>query len=75
MVAGEAAGLSCSVGKESAYNAGDLSLIPSLGRSSGERERLPTPAFWPGEFLELYSSWGLKELDMTEPLSLSQVLV
>ena len=35
------------------------------------RERLPTPVFWPGEFHRLYSSWGHKELDMTERLSLS----
>ena len=31
------------------------------------RERLPTPAFLPGEFHELYSPWG----HMTEQLSLS----
>ena len=30
------------------------------------RGRLPTPVFWPEE----YSSWGHKELDMTEQLSL-----
>ena len=60
-----------SAGKESAYNAGDLDLIPGLGRSSGEGERLPTPIFWPGEFHGLYSLWGCKELDMTEQLSLS----
>ena len=34
------------------------------------RERLPTPVFWPGES-HGYSPWGLKELDMTERLSLS----
>ena len=32
-------------------------------------ERLPTPVFWPGEFHELYSPWGCKELDTTEQLS------
>ena len=102
-----------SVGKESACNAGDRSLIPGLGRSPGEgigyplqyswaslvaqpvknppvmwetwvdpwvgtipwrRERLPTPVFWPGEFHELYSPWGLKESDTTEWLSLSLTL-
>ena len=26
-----------------------------------EKERLPTPVFWPGEFHGLYSSWGSKE--------------
>ena len=31
-----------------------------------EKERLPTPIFWPGEFHGLYSPWGHKESDMTE---------
>ena len=53
--------------KESVCNAGDLGSIPGLGRSPGKvRERLPTPVFWPGEFQELCSPWGRKELDMTE---------
>ena len=30
-----------------------------------ERERLPTPVFWPGEFHGL-CPWGCKESDMTE---------
>ena len=30
------------------------------------RERLPTPVFWTGEFLGLYSPWGPKESDRTE---------
>ena len=54
-----------STGKESACTVGDLGSILELGRS------LPTPVFWPGEFHGLYSSWGCKELDMTELLSLS----
>ena len=36
-----------------------------------EKERLPTSVFWPGEFHELCSHWGHKELDTTERLSLS----
>ena len=42
-------------GKESACNAGDLCLIPGLGRSPRvgkipwRRERLPPSVFWPGE--------------------------
>ena len=36
-----------------------------------EKERLPTPVFWPREFHGLYSPWGCKELDTTEQLSLS----
>ena len=55
-----------SAGKESACNAGDLGLIPGLGKSPGKREWLPTPVFWPGEFCGLYSPWGHKESDTTE---------
>ena len=51
-------GLPCgSAGKESACSAGDLGLIPGLGRS-------------PGELHGLYSPWGRKESDTTERLSL-----
>ena len=58
-----------SVGKESACNAGDLALIPGLGRSPGRMERLPTAVFWPGELHGLYNPWGRKESDTTERLS------
>ena len=44
---------------------------PWVGKIPWRRERLPTPVFWPGEFLGLYSPWGCKELDMTEWLSFS----
>ena len=57
-------------GKESACNAGDLGLIPGLGKIPWKREQLSTPVFWPGEFHGLYSPWGGKESDMTEKLSL-----
>ena len=40
-----------------------------------EKERLPTPVFWPGEFHGQYSPWDHKELDRTEQLSLSGVEV
>ena len=36
-----------------------------------EKERLPTPVFWSGEFYGLYRPWAYKELDTTERLSLS----
>ena len=43
---------------------------PWVGRIPWRRERLPTPVFGPGEFHELYSPYGHKESDTTEPLSL-----
>ena len=60
-------------GKASAYNAGDLDLIPGLGRSPGEGNGNP---LLPGKShgwrsLVGYSPWGHKELDMTEQLHLS----
>ena len=36
-----------------------------------EKEQLPTPVFWPGQFHGLYSPLGHKESDMTKRLSLS----
>ena len=62
-------------GKESACNAGDLGLIPGLGRSPGEGKGYPLQLFWPGEFAGLYSPWGRKELDTTERLSTVYVCV
>ena len=50
---------------------GNLGSIPGLGISPGEREWVPTPVFWPGEFQGLYSPWGRKELDTAEWLTLS----
>ena len=44
---------------------------PWVGKIRLRREQLPTPIFWPGEFLGLCSPWGHKELDTTERLSLS----
>ena len=42
----------------------------SLGWEESPGEGLPTPVFWPREFHGLYSSWGRKESDMTERISL-----
>ena len=60
-----------SVGKESAYNAGDLSSIPGLGRSPGVRNG--NPLQYPCLEISLgqrslagYSPWGFKESDTTE---------
>ena len=49
--------------KESTCNAGDLGLIPGVGKIPWRREWLPTPVFLPGEFhaqksLVGYSLWG-----------------
>ena len=60
-------------GKASAYNAGDLGLIPGSGRSPGWRKCQPTPVCLPGKShgwssLAGYSPWGLKESEMTELL-------
>ena len=38
---------------------------PWVGKIPWERERLPTPVFWPGEFHGLYSPWDCKESDTT----------
>ena len=38
-----------SVGKESAYNVGDVDSIPGLGRFPWRRKWQPTPVFLPGE--------------------------
>ena len=56
--------------KESACNAGDMSLIPGLGRSPGEGNDYPL------QYSGLENSrdnipWGHRELDMAKQLSLS----
>ena len=40
-----------------------------------EKERQPSPLFWPGEFHGLYGPWGHKESDTTEQLSLHFISV
>ena len=46
--------------------------VQSLGCEDPlQKERLPTPVFWPAEFHGLYSPWGPRESDTTEQLSLS----
>ena len=58
-------------GKASAYNEGNLGLIPGSGGSPGEGNANPTPVLLPGKSHELrilvgYSPWGRKESDTTE---------
>ena len=59
--------------KESTCNAGDLGLLPVLGRSPGKGIG-NLPVFLPGKshgqrILGGYSPWGPEESDMTEQLS------
>jgi len=59
-----------SAGKESACNAGDLSLIPGLGRSPGEGKGYPLQYSGLENSMD-YSPWDQKESDRTKQLSLS----
>ena len=56
-------------GKDFACNAGDLGSILGSGRSSGEGNGYPFQYSCLEKNLECYSSWGLKESDMTEQLT------
>ena len=58
-----------SVGKESACNVADLDLILGLGRSPGEGKGYSLQ--YSSLENSMDSSWGCKESDMTEQLSLS----
>ena len=60
-----------SAGKESACNAGDLDLIPELGRSPGEGNGSPLQYSGLENSMDYISPWGLKESNRTEKLSLS----
>ena len=58
-----------SVGKESACSAGDLGLIPGLGRSPGEGKGYPLQYFSLDNFMDCISPWGcntrLRHFDFT----------
>ena len=67
-----------SAGKESACNVGDQGLIPGLGRSPGEGKGYPLQYSGLVNSMDcivhgIIKSWGYKELDTTEWLSLSLV--
>jgi len=53
-----------SVGKEAAFNAGDPSSIPGLGRSPGEGKGYPFQYSGLENSMD-YSPWDCKESDMT----------
>ena len=41
--------------------------VSSLGWEDAlEKERLPTPVFWPGEFYGLYSPWAYTETQLRD---------
>ena len=52
--------------KASAYSAGDLGLIPELGRSNGDGKGSPLQCSGLENPMGLYSPWGRKESDTTE---------
>ena len=60
-------------------NAGDAGLISGSVRSPGQGNGNSAPVFLPGKFhgqrsLEGCSSWGCKELDTTERLSMHAII-
>ena len=57
-----------SAGKESACNAGDLGLIPGLGKHPGEGKGYPLQCSGLENSMAVH---GIAESDMTEELSLS----
>ena len=58
-----------SAGKESAFNAEDLGLIPRLGRSTGEGKVYPLQCSGLENSMDCTSLEGRKESDTTEQLS------
>ena len=66
--------------KESTYNTEDQCLIPGLGKFPGEENGNPFLYFLPGKShgqrsLVGYSPWGCKEVETTEGLTLSSLVV
>ena len=55
-----------STGKESTCKAGDLGLIPGLGRSPGEGKSYPLQYSGLENSVDCNSPWGHKETDTTE---------
>ena len=54
-----------------AGNAGDMGLVPQLGRFPQRRKWQPSPVFFPGKShgqrsLMVYRPWGCKESDKAE---------
>ena len=64
-----------SAGKESTCNAGDLGSIPGLGRYPGEGNSYPLQCSGLENSMDCIVHGGHKESDMTERLSLSNVLL
>jgi len=64
-----------SAAKESTCNAGDLGLIPGLGRSPGEGKATHSSILARRIPWALQSAWSHKELDRTKQLSLTHPLL
>ena len=67
-------------GKESACQCRRCRSNPRVGKIPWRRKWQPTPVFLPGEShgqrsLVGYSTWGLKESDMTEQLSMHDKII
>ena len=64
-------------GKKSTCNAGDLGLIPGLGRSPGEGKGYPVQYSGLENSIDcmVHGSIGHKELDMTKQLSLGFIFI
>ena len=60
------ASLGAQLVKETACNVGRSGFDSWVEKIPWRKERLPTPVFWPGEFLGLYSPWGHKESNMSD---------
>ena len=61
-----------SVGEQSTFNEGDPGSIPGPERSPGEAKGYPLQYSGLENSMDSTSPWSLKELDMTEQLSLSK---
>ena len=62
--------MSGSDGEESACNAGDLGLIPGLGKSPGEGDGNPLQYSGLENSTDRGAWWAISESDMTERLTL-----
>ena len=63
-----------SVGKESAYNAGDAGLIPGLGRFAGEGIGYPLPYSWASLVIQLVKNLSAMQETLVQFLGQEDLL-